>query len=125
MMVFVFTTYFLPVALWLPRMFRRNLWIMSTACISVNIGMWLERFIIIVPGIQNKQVFTFSWYNVYAPSVVEWVIIGGTFALVSLLLLLIARVAPLIPLYDIKEAEILRTEVKIGRATVPAVYRED
>ena len=125
MMVFVFTTYFLPVALWLPRMFRRNLWIMSIACISVNIGMWLERFIIIVPGLQNKQVFTFSWYTVYAPTAVEWVIIGGTFALVSMLMLLIARVVPLIPLYDIKEAEILRSEVKIGRVTVPAVYRED
>ena len=80
MMVFVFTTYFLPVALWLPRAFRRNLWIMSTACISVNIGMWLERFIIIVPGLQNKQVFTFSWYSVYTPSPVEWAIVGATFA---------------------------------------------
>jgi molybdopterin-containing oxidoreductase family membrane subunit len=98
---------------------------MSTACISVNIGMWLERFIIIVPGLQNKQVFTFSWYSVYVPSAVEWTIIGATFALVSLLMLLISRVVPLIPLYDIKEAEILRTEVKIGRVTVPAVYRED
>ena len=27
--------------------------------------------------------------------------------------------------YDIKEGEILRTEIKIGRVTVPAVFRED
>jgi molybdopterin-containing oxidoreductase family membrane subunit len=87
--------------------------------------MWLERFIIIVPGLQNKQVFTFTWYNVYAPSPVEWTIIGATFALVSMLMLLISRVVPLIPLYDIKEGEILRTQVKVGRVTVPAVYRED
>jgi hypothetical protein len=56
---------------------------------------------------------------------VEWTIIGATFALVSMLMLIIARVVPLIPLYDIKEAEILRSEVRIGRVTVPAVYRED
>ena len=98
---------------------------MSIACISVNIGMWLERFIIIVPGLQNKQVFTFSWWTIYSPSAVEWTIIGATFALVSMLMLVIARVAPLIPLYDIKEAEILRTEIQVGRVTVPAVYRED
>ena len=42
-----------------------------------------------------------------------------------MLMLVIARVAPLIPLYDIKEAEILRTEIQVGRVTVPAVYRED
>ena len=87
--------------------------------------MWLERFIIIVPGLQNKQVFTFTWYNAYTPSAVEWAIIGATFALVSMLMLIIARVVPLIPLYDIKEYEVLRTEVKIGRVSVPAVYRED
>ena len=117
-------TYFLPVALWLFKWTRRNLWIMSIACISVNIGMWLERFLIIVPGLAQKQMFTFDWYT-YAPSAVEITIIGGTFALVTLLMLLFSKVLPLIPLYDIKEGDILKTEIKIGRATVPAVFRED
>ncbi len=124
MIAFVGLTYFLPVALWLPRAFRRNLWIMSTACIAVNIGMWLERFMIIVPGLAQKQVFTFDWYT-YAPSSIEIVIIGGTFAMVTMLMLLISRVVPLIPLYDIKEGNILKTEIQIGRRTVPATFRED
>ena len=124
MIFFVGLTYFLPVSIWLSRTLRRNLWIMSIACIAVNIGMWLERFLIIVPGLAQRSVFTFNWYT-YKPSSVEWIIVGSTFALVSLLMLLIARVVPLIPLYDIKEAEILRTEIKIGRVTVPAVVRED
>jgi molybdopterin-containing oxidoreductase family membrane subunit len=64
------------------------------------------------------------WYT-YAPSVVEIVIVIGTFALVSMLLLLFAKVLPLIPLYDIKEGEILRSKIQIGRRTVPAVIRED
>ena len=124
MMIFVGVTYFLPVAIWLSRSARRNLWIMSLACISVNIGMWLERFLIIVPGLARKQLLTFDWYT-YTPSAVEWIIVGGTFAMVTMLMLVIARVVPLIPLYDIKEGEILRTEIKIGRVTVPAVFRED
>ena len=124
MMIFVGLTYFAPVAIWLSRPARRNLWIMSLACIFVNIGMWLERFLIIVPGLARKQLLTFDWYT-YRPSSVEWIIIIGTFALVSMLMLTIARVVPLIPLYDIKEGEILRTEIKIGRVTVPAVFRED
>ena len=124
MFIFIGLTYFVPVSIWLSRTCRRNLWIMSIACVSVNIGMWLERFLIIVPGLARKQLLTFDWYT-YQPSPVEWIIIGGTFAMVSMLMLTIARVVPLIPLYDIKEGEILRTEIKIGRVTIPAVFRED
>ena len=124
MFIFVGLTYFVPVSIWLSRSGRRNLWIMSFACVSVNIGMWLERFLIIVPGLARKQLLTFDWYT-YRPSIVEWLIIGGTFAMVSMLMLAIARVVPLIPLYDIKEGEILRTEIRIGRVTIPAVFRED
>ena len=123
-MFFTGLTYFLPVAMWLASSWRRNLWLMAIACISVNIGMWLERFLIIVPGLAQKQLFTFSWYT-YAPSAVEITIIGATFALVAMLMLLFARVLPLIPLYDIKEGDILRTEIRIGRRIVPATFRED
>ncbi|HZA24285.1 MAG TPA: NrfD/PsrC family molybdoenzyme membrane anchor subunit [Dehalococcoidia bacterium] len=122
--IFVGTTYFLPVAIWLSRSARRNLWLMSIACISVNIGMWLERFLIIVPGLAKRQVFTFTW-NSYTPSVAEAIIIGATFAFVAMLMLLFSRVFPLVPLYDVKEGEFLRTQVQVGRRTVPATFRED
>ena len=122
--VFVITTYFIPVALWLSRAWRRNLWIMSIACISVNVGMWLERFLIIVPGLINKQLFTFVWAD-YRPSIFEYIIVGATFALVTTLMLLFSRVFPLVPLYDVKEGDVLKTEVQIGRRTVPATFRED
>ena len=124
MIIFIVTTYFIPVTIWLSRSARRNLWIMSFACISVNIGMWLERFLIIVPGLAQKAVLSFSW-GTYRPSPIEITIVFGTFAMVSVLMLLFSRVIPLIPLYDMKEGEILRTEVKIGRRIVPAVVRED
>ena len=121
---FVGTTYFVPVGMWLFRGVRRSpMWMIFT-CVFVNIGMWLERFLIIVPGLAQKQTFNFTWYT-YAPSPVEVVVVIGTFALVSMLLLLFAKAFPLIPLYDIKEGEILRTEIKIGRRSVPAVFRED
>ena len=122
--IFVGVVYFLPVALWLNKRMRRNLWIMSIACISVNIGMWLERYIIIVPGLTKKQVFTFDW-GTYTPSMVEAMIVVGTFAQVAMLMVLFARVLPLIPLYDIKEGDILKTEIQVGRRTVPATFRED
>ena len=124
MIVFVGITYFLPVILWLPKAWRRNLWIMSVACISVNVGMWLERYLLFVPAQAVKQFQTFTW-NDYLPQWPEALIVGATFAFVSMLMLLFSRVFPLVPLYDIKEGDILKTEIKVGRRTVPATFRED
>ena len=121
---FIGTTYFIPVGLWLFRGVRRNPMWMIWTCVFVNIGMWLERFLIIVPGLAQKQTFNFAWYT-YAPSLVEIVIVIGSFALVMMMMLLFAKVFPLIPVYDIKEGEVLRQEIQIGRRTVPATIRED
>jgi molybdopterin-containing oxidoreductase family membrane subunit len=124
MISFAGLTYFLPMAIWITRWGRRNLWLMVVATISVNIGMWLERLLIIVPGLAQKTVFTFTWGS-YRPSPVEATLVVGTFALVTMLLLLFSRVFPLIPLYDVKEGDILKTQVQVGRRAVPAVFRED
>jgi molybdopterin-containing oxidoreductase family membrane subunit len=124
MIFFAGLTYFLPMAIWITRWGRRNLWLMVVATVSVNIGMWLERLLIIVPGLAQKTVFTFTWGS-YRPSPVEVTLVVGTFALVSMLLLLFSRVFPLIPLYDVKEGDILKTQVQVGRRAVPATFRED
>ena len=123
-LTFIITSFFFPVPLWLFRNVRRSFLWMTITTISVNIGMWLERFIIIVPGLARKQVFTQSWYT-YAPSPIEIMIVAGTFALVLMLFLLFAKVFPLIPLFDIKEGQILTDEIKVGRRRVPAVIREE
>jgi molybdopterin-containing oxidoreductase family membrane subunit len=89
--IFMGTTYFIPISIWIFRTGRRNL-----------IGMWLERYLIIVPGLAKRQLFAFTW-NSYVPSLAEALIIAGTFALVSMLMLLFSRIFPLVPLYDVKK----------------------
>ena len=122
--VFIITAFLFPVPMWLFRKVRRNLWLMLITTISVNIGMWLERLLIIVPGLARKQVFSGTWYT-YAPSAIEITIIGGTFAMVLMLFLLFAKIFPLIPLFDIKEGQILQDKIKVGKIFVPAVIREE
>ncbi|MQF65125.1 molybdopterin oxidoreductase [SAR202 cluster bacterium AC-409-J13_OGT_754m] len=122
--VFIITAFLFPVPMWLFRRVRRNLWLMLITTISVNIGMWLERLLIIVPGLARKQVFTGTWYT-YAPSIIEITIIGGTFAMVLMLFLLFAKIFPLIPLFDIKEGQVLQDKIKVGKAEIPAVIREE
>ena len=123
-LTFIITAFFFPVPLWLFRNVRRSFLLMTITTISVNIGMWLERLIIVVPGLMRKQTFTGTWYT-YAPSPVEITIVAGTFAMVLMLFLLFAKVFPLIPLFDIKEGQVLSDEIRIGRKRIPAVIREE
>ena len=42
--LFLITAFFFPVTAWLFRSVRRSLWLMFITTVSVNVGMWLERF---------------------------------------------------------------------------------
>ena len=121
--VFLVTGYFIPVPLWLFKNVRRSAKWMFITTVLVNIGMWLERFLIIIPGLARKTPMTFDW-GTYHPSLIEILIVAETFAFVALGLLLFAKVFPLIPLFDIKEGMVVRDEIKIGRRSVPASIRE-
>ena len=121
--IFLVTAFFIPVPMWLFKKLRRSLLAMFISTILVNIGMWLERFLIIVPGTMRRGHMIFDWGS-YQPSIIEILMVGMTFAWVMLGMLLFSKVFPLIPLFDVKEAMVGREEVKIGRKIVPASIRE-
>ena len=121
--VFLLTAFFIPVPLWMFKRVRRSPMLMFFTTILVNIGMWLERFLIIIPGLARKGPFEFDW-GTYHPSIVEILIVAETFAFVALGMLLFAKFFPIIPIFDIKEGMQLRQEIKIGRRIVPASIRE-
>lgn len=79
---------------------RRNLWIVFIVCQFVNIGMWFERFVIIVTSL--SQDFLPSSWGSYAPSWVEqWTFIG-TFGIFLSLFLLFMRFLPMIAMSEVK-----------------------
>ena len=121
--VFIFCAYLIPVPMWMFKRVRRSVALMFWTTVLVNVGMWLERFLIIVPGLARKTPLMFNWGS-YQPSIVEILMVTATFAWVALGMLVFSKFFPLIPLFDIKEAMVGRDEVKVGRATVPASIRE-
>jgi molybdopterin-containing oxidoreductase family membrane subunit len=121
--LFIMTAFFIPVPLWLFKRVRRNLLLMFLTTLSVNIGMWLERFLIVIPALMRKSPMIFDW-GTYRPSIIEILMVAAIFAWVGMGMLLFAKVFPLIPLFDIKEGMTVRDEIKIGRRTVPASIRE-
>jgi len=121
--IFILTAYIIPVPLWLFRRVRRSITLMFWTSILVNVGMWMERFIIIVPALEAKQGFSFM-YQIFTPSLVEVLLVLGSFGLVGTGLLLFAKFFPLIPLFDIKEGQVLKAEIQVGKVKVPAVIHE-
>ena len=70
------------------------------ASCSVLVGMWLERFLIIVPSLGHKYL-PYSW-GVYRPRPVEIIITISTFAAMALLYVLFAKLVPIISVWELK-----------------------
>lgn len=121
--IFMMAAFFIPVPMWLFKSVRNNIALMFWTSILVNIGMWLERFLIFVPALARKQPFVYTWGS-YTPSLIEVTIVGSSIAFVGMNMLLFAKFFPLIPLFEAKESQVFTTNMRIGRATVPAVLRE-
>jgi len=71
-------------------------------CISivVNIGMWLERFVIVITSL-HRDFLPSSW-GYYAPTIWDWAIYIGTIGFFMTMILLFVRVLPLITIFELR-----------------------
>ena len=76
-----------PQLFWSRRL-RTNATVLFLASVGILAGMWMERFVIIVTSL-NRDFLTSSWH-IYAPTWVDWGILGGSFGLFGILFLLFA-----------------------------------
>ena len=96
----MFCNVLVPQLLWIPWM-RRNGIALFVASILVNVGMWAERFMIVV-GSLSRDFLPSSWH-VYKPSVVDWSLFLGTLSFFLFLFLLFLRFVPVVPIAEVKE----------------------
>lgn len=82
------------------KFIRENVALVWIICIFVNIGMWFERFVIIVTSLAND--FLPSSWNYYSPTFVDIATFFGTFGVFGTLFLLFIRFLPLMPMAEIK-----------------------
>jgi hypothetical protein len=88
-----------PQLFWVRR-FRRNYFTMILVAIAVTAGMWFERFVIIVSSLH--QDYLPSAWALYKPTLVDLGILAGSFGLFFTLVLLFARVLPVIATTEMK-----------------------
>jgi molybdopterin-containing oxidoreductase family membrane subunit len=89
-----------PQIFWFRKM-RRNITVTFFMSIIVNIGMWFERFVIIVLSIYRDYVPS-SWATYYRPSIWEVGFYIGTFGLFFTLYFLFSKFFPVIAISEIK-----------------------
>lgn len=87
------------------------------ASIGVVIGMWLERFLIIVPSLSHKYL-PYS-FGTYRPTWVEITITVGTFAAMALLYMIFAKAVPIISIWELKAAPETQSSHAPALAPVP------
>lgn len=88
-----------PQLLWFKKL-RRNLVFTFILSIFINIGMWFERFVIIVTSL-HRDYLPSSW-SMYKPTIVEVGIFIGTLGLFFSCFLLFIRVFPVIAIAEVK-----------------------
>ena len=78
--------------------FKRTIPGLLISSISIVIGMWLERFLIIIPSFCEPRLPYAR--GAYTPSWVEWSMMAGLFAGFSLALLLFSKFFPVISIWE-------------------------
>ncbi len=89
----------IPQMLWSKRL-RSNLFILFAVAMVVNVGMWLERFIIIVTSL-HRDFLPSSW-GMFSPTIWDIMTFAGTIGLFLTLIFLFIRVLPMISIFEMR-----------------------
>ncbi|HEY4950709.1 MAG TPA: NrfD/PsrC family molybdoenzyme membrane anchor subunit [Candidatus Acidoferrales bacterium] len=89
----------IPQIMWL-RSVRNNVAILFVISLVVNVGMWLERFVIVVISL-HRDFLPSSW-GMYYPTRWDWATYVGTIGLFLTLLFLFIRFLPVISIYEMR-----------------------
>jgi molybdopterin-containing oxidoreductase family membrane subunit len=90
----------LPLLLFVRRL-RRSLAFLFVLSLLVNVGMWLERFVIVVCSLA-RDYDPYNWGN-YLPSPVEFGITLGSFGLFFAAFLVFVKTLPVLSITELKE----------------------
>jgi molybdopterin-containing oxidoreductase family membrane subunit len=90
-----------PQALWSRRV-RTNPFLLFFVALSINVGMWVERFVIVVVSLHRD--FTPSAWGMYVPTFWDWATFFGSMGLFLTLLFLFVRFLPIIAISETRKA---------------------
>ena len=96
----LFLNVVVPQVLWWRRA-RRSIPVLFALGILINVGMWMERFMIVVTSL-NRDFLPSSW-GLFIPTAVDWTMLAGSIGLFALLFLAFIRFLPAISIFEMRE----------------------
>ncbi len=95
----IFNTVF-PQLLWIKKL-RTNIPFLFVLCFFINLGMWFERYVIIITSL-SREFIPAAW-GLYIPSWAELSVLAGSFCWFSMFFILFLKGGPIIAIVEIKE----------------------
>jgi len=89
----------LPQILWWPKIRSSTTWLFGISLV-VLVGMWLERFVIIVTRL-HRDFLPSSWGH-YAPTRWDWATYAGTIGLFTAAIFIFIRIVPAISIFEMR-----------------------
>jgi Ni/Fe-hydrogenase subunit HybB-like protein len=96
----IFCNVVLLQVLWLKRV-RTNVLALFLLSLIFNLGMWLERFVIVITSL-HRDFLPSSW-GMYSPTRWDWAVLVGSIGLFVALLFLFIRFLPMISIFEMRE----------------------
>ncbi|MEM6821243.1 MAG: NrfD/PsrC family molybdoenzyme membrane anchor subunit [Verrucomicrobiota bacterium] len=91
---------FIPQLFWFKKIRQNVFWVWLICMIGPNVGMWFERFVIIVTSV-HRDFIPGSW-GYFSPSINDILLFVGTIGLFMFLFLLFIRFLPAITIFEVK-----------------------
>jgi molybdopterin-containing oxidoreductase family membrane subunit len=93
----MFLNVLVPQALWSARI-RRNPLTLFFVALSINLGMWIERFVIVITSLHRD--FVPSSWGMFFPTIWDWATLFGSVGLFLTLLFLFIRFLPMMSIFE-------------------------
>jgi len=88
-----------PQLFWFKKI-RRSIPVMFVIAVLVNIGMWFERFVIVVTSL-SRDYLPSSWGH-FTPTIVDYMILIGSFGFFFTWILLFTKALPVVSIAEVK-----------------------
>lgn len=96
----LFCNMLVPQLIWFKKI-RTNTLALFVIALFVNVGMWLERFVIVIQSL-SKDFLPSAWH-LYSPTIWDIATFVGTIGLFLTLIFLFVRVLPALSIFELRE----------------------
>jgi len=97
--IMIFCNMVVPQLFWSKKV-RGKVWMIFIASILINVGMWFERFVILISSLARD--FLPSSWHYYKPTIYDIGMLVGSFGVFLTLFLLFIRALPMIAMSEVK-----------------------